>query len=261
MSTPPSRGRRIWERIRVVWATLGITAFVVFTGWSLIAYRASGTAQDALESDAAVTVSRDGDLWRFEPAATSANRAGLLFVPGALVDPVAYAPLLHAVAAAGHEAVLLTLPRRGAFGGADDPAIPGRVRSVMQRPGGPTRWFVAGHSKGGVVATNIAHASADALAGLILIGTSHPRDVSLAEIRIPVTKVIGTRDGLASVAEVEQNSHLLPPQTRWVRIDGGNHSQFGWYGFQPGDRRATISAEQQRKMMLDAVLETLGASH
>jgi pimeloyl-ACP methyl ester carboxylesterase len=110
------------------------------------------------------------------------------------------------------------------------------------------------------VATNIAHASAAELAGLILIGTSHPRDVSLAEIRIPVTKIIGTRDGLASVEEVEQNRHLLPPQTRWVRIEGGNHSQFGWYGFQPGDSRATISAEQQRKSMLDAVLETLGTT-
>jgi pimeloyl-ACP methyl ester carboxylesterase len=243
----------------VIWATLGITAFVVFTGWSLIAYRASAEARDALASDASVTVTRDGDLWRFEPVVPSASRAGLLFVPGALVDPVAYAPLLHAVAAAGHEAVLLTLPRRGAFGGAEDPAIPGRVRAVMQRPGAPARWFVAGHSKGAVVATELAHASTGTLAGLILIGTSHPRDISLAELRIPVTKIIGTKDGLASVAEVEQNRHLLPPQTRWVRIDGGNHSQFGWYGFQPGDSRATITAAEQRKITLDAVLETLGA--
>ena len=260
MSAPPSRGRRIWERVRVIWATLGITAFVVFTGWSLIAYRASSEARDALESDSAVTVTRDGDVWRFEPAVASPDRAGLLFVPGALVDPVAYAPLLHAVAGAGHDAVLLTVPRRGAFGGAEDPAIPGRVRAVIERPGGPRRWFLAGHSKGGVVATNIAHSSAGALAGLILIGTSHPRDVSLAELRIPITKIIGTRDGLASVAEVEQNRHLLPPQTRWVRIDGGNHSQFGWYGFQPGDSRATISAAEQRRIMRDAVLETLGAT-
>jgi len=74
---------------------------------------------------------------------------------------------------------------------------------------------------------------------------------------VPVTKVVGTRDGLASRGEVEANRHLLPASTRWVWVEGGNHSRFGWYGFQPGDRRATIPAAAQRRQMLDAVLDLL----
>lgn len=52
------------------------------------------------------------------------------------------------------------------------------------------------------------------LAGLVLIGTSHPRDVDLSGLDIPVTKIVATRDGLGSPAKVEQNASLLPAQTR-----------------------------------------------
>lgn len=88
----------------------------------------------------------------------------------------------------------------------------------------------------------------------MLIGTSHPRDVDLSSLRVPVTKIVGTRDGLASIEAVEANRELLPAGTTWIRIEGGNHSQFGWYGFQPGDRRAAVSAEAQRAAMIHGVL-------
>jgi pimeloyl-ACP methyl ester carboxylesterase len=254
-----SRARTVWRWVRRIWATLGTVAFLIFTGWSLIAYRASSAARAATRSDARVTVTRDGDAWRFEPVGPASD-VGLLFVPGALVDPIAYAPLLNATAAGGHRSILLTLPRRGAFGGATDPGIPDRVASIMRRPGAPSRWIIGGHSRGGVVATSLVHGSPGRFAGLVLIGTSHPRDVSLAEVRVPVMKIMGTRDGLASVEEVEGNRHLLPPHTQWVSVEGGNHSQFGWYGFQPGDRRATIPAAEQRRIMIRAVIAALDSA-
>jgi hypothetical protein len=42
-----------------------------------------------------------------------------------------------------------------------------------------------------------------------------------------------------------------------VRIDGGNHSQFGSYGFQPGDWPATISRAEQQRLTREATLEML----
>lgn len=51
-------------------------------------------------------------------------RIGPLFFPRALVNPVAYAPLARAVAQAGFPAYLGELPRRGAFGGANDKLPP-----------------------------------------------------------------------------------------------------------------------------------------
>jgi hypothetical protein len=74
----------------------------------------------------------------------------------------------------------------------------------------------------------------------------------------PVTKVVGTRDGIARPEDVEANRAKLPAATHWVWVEGGNHSQFGWYGFQPRDRRATVPAAVQRTTMIRAVLDALG---
>lgn len=257
-ATTVSRGRKIWLRIRRIWITAGIVATVVFVGWSLIAYRASGEAHAATQSDAAVAVRHENGTWSFLPASSPpASATSFVFFPGALVDPVAYAPLMRAVAAAGFPAYMVELPRRGAFGGGDDPAVVTRLDAVLKTIGPSRRWVVAGHSRGAVVACDVAARGRAGLAAVVLIGTSHPRDVDLSGLTVPVTKVVGTRDGLASREEVEQNRAKLPRTTRWVWVEGGNHSQFGWYGFQPLDRFATITPAAQREMMLRAVLDAL----
>lgn len=253
--------RRFWKRVRQIWVAAGLAATLVFTVWSLLAYRASGEAKAAVRSDAAVEVSHERGAWRFLPLRKPAAPVGLIFFAGSLVDPVAYAPLLRAVAEEGFPAWLVELPRRGAFGGAEDPELSSRVHAILRAPGVPRRWLVGGHSRGAVVAVNVAAHQIvedfDGMAGLVLVGTSHPRDVDLSALEVPVTKIAGTRDGLASPEEVEQNRPKLPASTRWVWIEGGNHCQFGWYGFQPGDRTATIPAAAQRKATIRAVLEAL----
>ncbi len=249
-----------WPRIRRIWATVGTIAFVVFTSWSLLAYRASSDAQDALVSDDSVTVSHADGARTFKPGAERARATTrLLFIAGSLVDPAAYAPLARAVALAGYPATILELPRRGAFGGAEDPELYLRARGIL-RNDPRERWVLGGHSRGAVVATQLAHEGAQGIAALLIIGSSHPRDVSLAEWKLPITKIVGTRDGLASPEEVRANMPFLPASARFVWVEGGNHSQFGWYGFQPGDRRARISADEQRAIMIRTVLETMGAT-
>jgi pimeloyl-ACP methyl ester carboxylesterase len=174
------------------------------------------------------------------------------------VDPVAYAPLLHAVAAHGYPTHLLALPWRGAFGRADGEEFLDPARSVMDTVPGP--WVVAGHSRGAKIAALLARQPSARLAGLILLGTTHPRDFSLADSRLAVTKVYGTDDGVAPAADVLANAALLPPSTHWVRIQGGNHNQFGYYGFQPGDHWASISRAEQQAATLAAMLAALEAS-
>ncbi len=249
------RLREVWPVVRRVWIGAGIGATVVFGTWSLIAYRADDEARQAAHSDAVVSVDRTGNAWHFEPIEVVAAAPTLVFFPGALVDPRAYAPLAREVARAGHRVVLVELPRRGAFGGADSPELTARIRSSLASVEGT--FVLGGHSRGAVVASRVAAWSDDRLVGLVLIGTSHPRDHDLSSLRVPVTKIAGTRDGLASPAEVRKNAALLPPQTRWMWVEGGNHSQFGWYGFQPMDRPARVDRPTQRRMMIDAVLDLL----
>lgn len=251
-----------WRQIRRVWVTGGATAGVLFIGWSLLAYRASAVAYAALASDDAVTVTKEDGYRRFAPTA-GGDKAGLLFFAGALVDPVAYAPMARAVAHAGYTAVIVEMPRRGVLGGAESAELPVRymraLRDAGQR-GGPSRWVLAGHSRGGVIACNVVRSLKAGMAGLVLVGTSHPRDFSLVHLTIPVTQIYGTRDTVADSSKVESARQRLPAQTHVVRIDGGNHSQFGYYGFQPGDWPATISREEQQRRMLEAILDTLEAA-
>ena len=253
--------RRVWRIIRRAWITLGVTLTVVFVAWALVAFRAAPEAHAAIRSDSAVAVRRGDGYWSFLPEARATpTHSALVFFPGALVDPVAYAPLARAVAAGGFPAYIVELPRRGAFGGADGPELDDRLDRVLGLLASPPRWVVAGHSRGAVVASRVASERRRGLAGLVLIGTTHPRDVDLSALTQPVTKVAGTRDGLAKVSAVEANRAKLPPSTHWVWIDGGNHSQFGWYGFQPGDRRATVPASEQRTSMTRAVMAMLASA-
>lgn len=256
--TAGDRRRAIQKWLKRIWITVGLTATAVFVTWSLIAFRATGEARTAEVSDAVVHFERLDGMLRFTPSGGTTKDVGLLFFPGGMVEPTAYAPLARAVAADGYTAVIVELPRRGLFGGAEDPELFARARDVMRdRGAAPRRWVIGGHSRGAVVTSQLASERPTGLAGVVLIGTTHPRDVDLSGLEVPVTKLIATRDGLARPAGVEANRHLLPASTRWVRIEGGNHSQFGWYGFQPGDRRADISASEQRRQMIGAVIGAL----
>jgi pimeloyl-ACP methyl ester carboxylesterase len=92
---------------------------------------------------------------------------------------------------------------------------------------------------------------------MVLVGTTHPKRDDLSLLSIPVTKVYGSSDGVAPADRVVANQRLLPEQTRWVKIEGGNHSQFGHYGHQLRDGEATISREMQQSITRSALLGAL----
>jgi len=249
--------RFTWTTVRRIWIRAGLLGTAVFIGWSLLAYRAQPAARAALTSDARVTVTHDDGYWTFAPRSPAA--AGLIFFPGALVDPVAYAPVTHAIADGGYAAVLIEVPNRGAFGGADRPEVFRRARAAAARIG-LQRWVAAGHSRGGVITANLVRRGFPGLRGAVLIGTTHPRDFSLAASAIAITRVFGTRDTVADSYKQDRTRANLPASARIVRIDGGNHSQFGYYGFQPGDWPATISRDDQQAITRRAILDALAAA-
>lgn len=248
------------KRIKRVWVTLGLVATVVFIVWCLLAYRANADGVRASLSDHRVDVAHGEHRWTFRPRAVPAHATGLVWFSGALVDPRAYARLARAAADAGYPAVVVELPRRGALGGAEGSAVLQRGRMAMAALPDVQCWVVGGHSRGGEVASRYVLAHPDAVAALLLAGTSHPRDVDLSSLALPVTKLTGDRDGLATPERVARNRHRLPTTTRWVDIAGANHSQFGDYGFQPGDRFARVPRERQQRLLIDETRRLLAAT-
>lgn len=245
-----------WAKLRRIWVGTGAVLLVVLTAWSVLASRPNAQARSAMRDDAQVVIEEiDGDL-RFLPTTRHAgDKTPLLFFPGAMVAPAAYAPLARALALRGHVVVIAALPMRGAFGGGEDTAFLHRTHDMATRHG--PRWVVAGHSKGGKIAALYARTFPDSVAALALVGTSHPRDISLADASYPVVQLLADRDPLASLERADRNRHNLPVSTSRIVVPGGNHSQFGDYGFQPGDRTARITRTAQRTVVVETLAQAL----
>jgi pimeloyl-ACP methyl ester carboxylesterase len=116
-------------------------------------------------------------------------------------------------------------------------------------------WVLAGHSRGAMLSARYVHERTALPAALALLGTTHPRDFSLADLTIPVAKIYGTRDGVAPISA--SNKELLPRNTRWVAIQGGNHVQFGYYRHQLFDDDAAITRDEQQRLTAAALLKML----
>lgn len=249
--------RTRWQTIRKVWAITGSAVFVLFTLWAVIAYQSWGVGSDLLATDGRIEVAATDTAIHFVPR--SGAGTGLVFFSGALVDPEAYVPLARRIAERGHLVAIVKIPFRGGFNLADIGEVMRRGRAVMAKHRTVRRWAVGGHSKGGYWAAHFAHRHPQTVSALILVGTAHPRDLDLSQSPFAVTKIVASRDGLATPARVRGSAGNLPAETTWVRIEGGNHSQFGHYGFQPGDRPAKIGREEQQRRVLEAVLGALQA--
>ncbi len=245
------------RRLRRAYLLFGCTALSVFLVWNLWAFQDWGVPPGILADSPAVKFEETDDALFFRPADTHAS-TGMVFFPGGLVDPRAYAPLAHRLAAAGHPVVVVKIPLRGAFSSAATEAeVAAIALSVRERSPGIARWLAAGHSKGALFAARCVERSPEHWQGLALLGSSHPKDFSLAALTLPVLRVSATRDPIASTDRLESTARNLPAATSWVRIEGGNHSQFGHYGFQFGDRFARITREEQQDRIAEALLGLL----
>jgi pimeloyl-ACP methyl ester carboxylesterase len=113
---------------------------------------------------------------------------------------------------------------------------------------------VGGHSLGGVAAAAYASTHTD-IDGLVL-WASYPANDSLKASTLNVLSIYGTQD-IRGVTPFENSQALLPLNTKYVVIQGGNHSQFGDYGLQPGDHEATITSADQQKQVVNATAQFL----
>jgi predicted alpha/beta-hydrolase family hydrolase len=236
---------------------IGLAVFwAIVIGWMWWNMQAHGVDADVFASDSNVEVIRSPSSMQFLPRTDTAS-VGLVFYPGALADPDAYAPLARGVADAGWPVVILELPFRLAPMKRHRIRLYERTLEIARANDGPKHWIVGGHSKGGKLAAEFAGDHPDAIEGLLLIGTSHPRDRDLSGLGMDVVKVFASEDGLASVEEVRRFSSNLPPETHYVKIEGGNHAGFAWYGRQIGDGSAVIPRSRQQELTRAAIIEQL----
>jgi dienelactone hydrolase len=126
----------------------------------------------------------------------------------------------------------------------------GRASEVVAANPEINQWVIGGHSLGGVMAARYASQNPDKVEGLALWAAYPAADNDLRKSGITVTSIYATLDGLTTLEDIEASRNLLPLDTLWVEIEGGNHAQFGDYGAQSGDREARIPLAEQEKMVI-----------
>lgn len=239
------------RRLRWLWLLLLVPSLLGggFVVWAEAVPAPMPDALVALESDEEVAVSTSP--WLVFRPQQSDSAVGLVLYPGGRVDPRAYAPAAHALAQKGYLVAIVPMPLNLAFFRL---SAAGEVIDAYPEV---VRWAVGGHSLGGAMAARFAYRYPRAADGLVLWASYPAASDDLSSRDIAVVSVYGTRDGLATLDKIDASRPLLPPDTIWVAIEGGNHAQFGWYGPQAGDNEAAISLAEQQGQIMDGTEQLL----
>ncbi|WP_223628440.1 alpha/beta hydrolase [Microbacterium sp. EST19A] len=244
------RGRRVLKGILWGLAIVLVLGVGGIVAWSQIGVMGAEPEPLAdVRANSAVTVEDAEQGIVLSPADGESDR-GLVFIPGAKVDPWAYAAILQGLAEDGVTVVITRPWLNLAF------FDPRGLDSFTSAAPDVDVWSVGGHSLGGVRACQLA-ADADAL---VLFGSYCATDLS--ETGLPVLSIAGSEDGLSTPEKVDAARDQLPADAEMVEIDGASHASFGDYGPQAGDGTPTISMDAMHADVTELVgtfLESVAA--
>ena len=218
---------------------------VGLVGWATL------SAQEATERAVMVlhdnAVQREDGQLAFRPS--SPTDRGLIYYPGGLVDPEAYAVTAQGIADAGYLVVIPKMPLNLAFMGIN------RADGIRADYPEIESWVIGGHSLGGAMAAEYAKNNADSLDGLIMFASYPSNYEDFVDFPIPILTIIGSRD--PGAPKQEGFYEAISDSARLFVIEGGNHRQYADYRFQNGDGIATISVAEQQDQIIAATVQFL----
>jgi dienelactone hydrolase len=226
---------------------------IIYGGiWFMASYEPDMLSLIAMQSSEKVTVEETDDYISFMPA-VGEFEPGLLYYPGAKVEPEAYAVMAQHLAEAGIPVIIAKMPFNFAVFDTD------KAMALKSTLGIEDTWAIGGHSLGGSMAAKVAYDNPNAFDALILFA-SYPagksNDLSTRELN--VLSISGSYDAFVTKEKIDAKKPFLPVQTIYYDIEGGNHSQFGNYGLQKGDNLASISSEAQMNQIVEVVIAFMG---
>jgi len=217
--------------------------------WATFARPPLAEAVEALESDELVNVIQDPWL-TFIPL-SDPSKTGFIFYPGGRIDPQSYASLMHVIASEGYLVVVPEMPINMAVFNLN---IADEITAYYPEI---QNWVIGGHSVGGTMAAQYTGKHPEIIDGLV-IWASYPADsTDISDLHIPVVSMYGSREIRVNDVSVEERKHLLPEDTLYIRIEGGDHHQFGSYEINLEDHLAITSRDSQHEQIIQATLEIL----
>lgn len=226
-----SSSKKIIKAVLIFLVIIFVILSSAFIIWNRDFYHADEIAKNVLVDDG--NIKKVGNLTILSPSTDTDT--GIIFYPGGKVEAIAYLPILEKLKNEGYTCVLVEMPFNLAFFNKN------AADKVYEEIPDIKKWYIAGHSLGGAMASAYASNNQDKVEGLILLGAyvygDYPSKSALT--------IYGTFN-----SNLEENINYTD---NIVIIDGGNHAQFGNYGRQKGDPDATISAEEQQDIAVKAI--------
>jgi pimeloyl-ACP methyl ester carboxylesterase len=114
-------------------------------------------------------------------------------------------------------------------------------------------WYIGGHSLGGSMVCSYLEENHTRYKGLILLASYSTSDLSKTNLK--VLSVFGTNDKVLNMEKYNENLKNIDTSLAEIKIEGGNHAQFGMYGRQDGDGEAIISNEKQIRDTAEVIFD------
>ncbi|EPT97150.1 alpha/beta hydrolase [Streptococcus agalactiae] len=218
-----------------LWLTTSILAILMAVGMTIYfnTYQASPLARRIAKT---ATNHKNYLLFRSKGKV----KANIIFYQGALVEEEAYSQLARDLAYKGYNTYILKTPL-------NLPVLsPHKAKTIINQ-NHLTNVYLAGHSLGGVVASQ--NAKVAPVRGLILLASYPSRKSDLSHKKLRVLSITASNDHILNWEKYEEAKKRLPNSSTFRTIVGGNHSRFGNYGHQKGDGKATLSHKSSEKQL------------
>jgi hypothetical protein len=206
-------------------------------------YQPTERAKSYLKSDEIVNLDINQHWYHFDNKAN--DDTAIIFYSGAKVDPASYSPLCSEIAHNGVDVYLIKMPLYFPFLNIDGA---NNVTALNKH----NNLYMMGHSLGGTTASlYLSKTDNPSYKGIIFLA-SYPSKKLNDSLRC--LSIYGSNDQVLNKNEYNNNKPNFPTNYKEVIIEGGNHSNFGDYGFQRGDGEATITIEEQTNITKNAII-------
>ncbi len=240
---------------KIIKVALIIVLAVILAGgaafyiWSQLTYKPS---KELFELVGEENIRHEKDWVVFDPG--EVRKAGIIIYPGAKVEPEAYSYLGSRLAENGY--LVLVPEMRLNFSILEG----NKADELIEHYPEIERWYIGGHSLGGVSAAAYASKHPDLIDGVILLGSYPSSGSDFSDSTRPMLSIYAEKDGLTTPGKIEETRHLLSDGAVLYEIEGGNHAQFGMYGPQKGDNPASIPPQRQQDLIISEILRWLEAN-
>lgn len=184
----------------------------------------------------------DGDLYFYGDSGV-----GFIIYPGAKADERSYAYIAQQLNAEGHTAVIPNIPLHMSVWG------PEQGLEIIEDNPEVEKWFLIGHSLGGLPISQIAAKQPEKLEGIAFVASLMICDLS--DTDLSAIRITAEHDGVMPDKMMESNLDYLPESSTSVMIEGANHNQFGAYWHPGFDGKATITWKEQQDQMISLILD------